>query len=397
MTGGFVLASLSIGWMNGSYGNMIEFFTNHRTGQIQLHRTGYLDNPSIYDTIDNYTETGEKLNSLSDVTGWSPRIYAGALLASRTAGASPGMFGNSAGAALTGIDPVREEAAISFSQQLVSGTMLTASAADSVLFTTGQILLGRELALILDVQPGDSLVLFSQAADGSSADRKYVVTGIVSTGNMDLDRTMAYITLADAQILFALESRVHEIAVFTTSLNTVENATEEITSALQNHSIAVEPWQVFASELYTGMKADEASLQITLAIIIGMAALGVLNTILMMVLERRREFGVMKAIGTRPAGIIRMLVLEASIMGVLSVILGCLLSTAGLLYLSEHGLVLDQPLDYGGFTFREMLATISPDCFWIPAVCIMLTAGVVSLIPAVKAAHTDPAKSLRTV
>ena len=46
MTGGFVLASLSIGWMNGSYGNMIEFFTSHRTGQIQLHRTGYLDDPS---------------------------------------------------------------------------------------------------------------------------------------------------------------------------------------------------------------------------------------------------------------------------------------------------------------------------------------------------------------
>lgn len=397
MTGGFFLASVSIGWMNGSYGNMIEFFTSHRTGQIQLHRTGYLDDPSIYDTLDNYLEVGAELEKIEDVISWAPRIYAGALLASRAEGSSPGMFSNSAGAALTGIDPLREEESTSFSQQITGGTMLTASAADSILFTTGQILLGKQLALILDVQPGDSLVLFSQATDGSSADRRYVVTGIVSTGNIDLDRTTAYITLADAQLLFALENRVHEMAVFTGSLDNVRRATAAISEVLVDDSLAVEPWQIFAKELYTGMKADEASLQITLGIIIGMAALGVLNTILMMVLERRREFGVMKAIGTRPSGIIRMIVLEACIMGVLSVIAGCVLSTAGLLYLSEHGLVLDQPLDYGGFTFREMLAAISPDCYWIPAVCIMLTASVVSLIPAVKAAHTDPARSLRMV
>lgn len=396
MTGGFVLSSVSIGWMNGSYGNMIMFFTNHRTGQIQLHRTGYLDDPDIYSTIAE-EGNGAILNGVEGVTAWAPRIYAGALLASRVPGSGSATYANSAGAAVIGIDPAMEENATGFSEQLTQGEMLSSSEADSMLFATGQILLGKELALLLDAAPGDSLVLFSQATDGSSADRKYVVRGIVSTGNATMDRSTSYITLGDAQLLFALEDRVHEMAVVTKSLSDVETVTERIAGSITEDSVSAEPWQVFAREFHNGMKADEVSLRITLGIIIGMAALGVLNTILMMVLERRREFGVMKAMGARPFRIVRMIVLEANILGILSVVLGCAASTLLLLYLSSHGLVLDTPLELGGFTFTEMKATIVPDCYWVPAIAVMLTASVVSLIPGVKAAHTDSAKSLRRV
>ena len=397
MTGGFVLSSLSIGWMNGSYSNMILFFTSHRTGQIQLHAENYLNDRSIYDSIENYGEVSLELSGVEDVEAWSPRIYAGALLASRSPGAPAGLFSNSAGASIIGIDPVMEENATSFSSQIISGTMLGASRADSVLYAAGEILLGKELAMVLNAEAGDSLVLFSQATDGSSADRRYAVKGIVSTGNSDLDRSTAYITLADAQLLFAMENRVHEIAVITGSLDKVDAAVEHINIALNDTTVAVESWQVFAKEFYNGMKADEASLKITLGIILAMAALGVLNTILMMVLERRREFGVMKAVGTPPGKIVRMILLEANFLAVLSVILGSLISFAGLAYLSRHGIVLDQPLDYGGFIFREMMAKTSLECFWIPTVSIMITASVVSLLPALRASRTDPAKSLRTV
>lgn len=88
---------------------------------------------------------------------------------------------------------------MSFSNRLVEGEMLSGSPADSTLYGPGQIILGRELALMLDVAAGDSLVLFSQAVDGGSADRKYCVTGIVSTGSGDFDRSSAYISLADAR------------------------------------------------------------------------------------------------------------------------------------------------------------------------------------------------------
>lgn len=397
MTGGFVLSSLAIGWMDGSYGGMILFFTNHRTGQIQVHKDGYLNDPSIYDIIDDYDSIGDQIEAMDDVRAWAPRIYTGALLASRAQNAPSGIYANSAATSIMGIDPVMEQNATDFSEQITDGRMLTASAADSSLRATGQILLGKELAITLNAAVGDSLILFSQAADGSGADRRYIVTGIVSTGNTELDRTTCYLTLADAQLLFALEGKVHELAVMTTSLGDVEKVTGEISAMTDSLGLSTASWKVFAKEFYNGMQADEASLKIMLAIIIAVAALGVLNTILMMVLERRREFGVMKAIGTRPKSIVKMIVLEANVMGLVSIVLGSILSTIGLLILSKHGMILDPPLDYGGFTFREMVASVTPGCYWIPAVCIMITASIVSLIPAVKAAHTDAAKSMRTV
>ncbi len=398
MTGGFFLSSLSIGWMDGSYSSIIMFFTNNRTGQIQVHHEGYLEDPSIYSTISDYQMVGAFLDSIPGVRVWTPRIYSGALLAVRSPGAGSGnVFSNSAAASVIGIDPAMEEAATDFSDRILLGEMLTASAADTSYAATGQIILGKELSIILEASVGDSLVMLSQAADGSSADRMYVIRGIISTGNADIDRNTCYISLADAQILFALEGKVHEIAVMTASLGSVDELTGDISAGLSGRDLETDSWKTFAKEFYNGMKADEAQLKVTIFVIVLVAAMGVLNTILMMVLERRREFGVMKAIGTRPGFIVRMIVLEANIMGIISVIVGSIISTAGLLFLSKHGLVMDPPLDYGGTVFREMIASITPECYWIPAVCVIITASTVSFLPALKAAHTKAAKTLRTV
>ncbi len=397
MTGGFVLSSLSIGWMNGSYSNIILFFTNSRTGQIQVHHEGYLADPSIYSTIDNFEQVGSILDSIPDVRSWAPRIYTGALLALKPAGHTSNVYSSSAAASVIGIDPAREQEATGFSDQIIEGEMLTSSDADTSLSSTGQILLGKELAITLEASPGDSLILLSQAANGVVADKRYVVVGIVSTGNTQIDRRTSYITLPDAQNLFALEGKAHEIAVLSSTLNEVDNLTAAISGRLSGRNLETDSWKVFAKEFYNGMKADESSLEVMIFIIVLVAAMGVLNTVLMMVLERRREFGVMKAMGTRPGFIVRMIMLEANIMGFISILLGSIISTAGLLLLSKHGIVMDPPLDYGGAVFREMVASISPDCYWIPAICVMLTATIVSCIPALNAAHTKPAKALRTV
>lgn len=398
MTGGFVLSSVAIGWMDGSYESIIMFFTENRTGQIQVHGAGYLDDPSMYTTIDDYSSVGNVLDSIPGVRAWTPRINTGALLAVRPEGSGPGsVYSNSAAVSVTGVDPEMEERATGFSGRIIEGRSLSASAADTSYSATGEILLGRELAMVLEASVGDSLVLLSRAADGASADRKYVVRGIYSSGNAEVDRNSCYITLQDAQLLFALEGRAHEIAVMVSSLDRVDRLTRELSARLSDRELEVNSWKTFAREFYNGMKADEASMRITIFVIVLVAAMGVLNTILMMVLERRREFGVMKALGTRPGFIIRMIVLEACIMGSMSIAAGSALSTGALMYLSSHGLTLETPIEYGGTVFREMIATINPSCYWIPALCVMLTAATVSLPPALKAAHTSAARTMRTV
>ena len=100
MTGGFMLSSVSIGWMQGSYDGIIMFFTDGRTGQIQVHGSGYLDDPSIYNSFDE--STSAMIDTFPGVRTTAPRIYSGALLAVRPHGAGAGaVFCNSAAAGVT--------------------------------------------------------------------------------------------------------------------------------------------------------------------------------------------------------------------------------------------------------------------------------------------------------
>jgi len=133
-----------------------------------------------------------------------------------------------------------------------------------------------------------------------------------------------------------------------------------------------------------------------LVIIVLVVAVGVLNTVLMSVLERRREYGVLKAVGTKPAQIIKMVLLEVNILGLICIVLG---TGVGLLlnYLtSVYGYTLPEPMTYGGMKFETMLGEINARSFYIPAITVIVSATLVSIFPALKAARTDPAKSMRT-
>jgi len=144
------------------------------------------------------------------------------------------------------------------------------------------------------------------------------------------------------------------------------------------------------------MKADKAGMWVMLVIIVLVVAVGVLNTVLMSVLERRREYGVLKAVGTKPAQIIKMVLLEVNILGLICIVLG---TGVGLLlnYLtSVYGYTLPEPMTYGGMKFETMLGEINARSFYIPAITVIVSATLVSIFPALKAARTDPAKSMRT-
>jgi putative ABC transport system permease protein len=395
MMAGFILSAVSISWSAGTYNGIISLFTDSRTGQIQVHGNGYLEDPSVYTTVDDYLSVGSTLDSIDEIRAWAPRTYMGGLVSLLPAG-SHGIAENSAGAVITGIDPTREDGATSFGNQIIEGSMLSPGSGISM-NTPVQMLLGSGLATVLGAGIGDTVVVFSQAVDGSVADRKFVIIGFVDTGDDYSNRTMCWITLDEAQDLFVLHGRVHEIAVMTRSLSHLEELTALITASLGRADLQVEPWMVFQNTFYTSMKADMGGMWVMIFVIVLVAAIGVLNTVLMSVLERRREFGVLNALGTRPGFIVRMIVTEALFMGLLSIIAGSLISLAAISFLAGHGIVLDAPVTYGGMAYNRMSSTLTFACFWVPAAAVLFTSAVVSLIPALKAARTRPAQALRTV
>ncbi|MBN1272376.1 MAG: ABC transporter permease [Candidatus Aminicenantes bacterium] len=379
MFGGFILAAFFIGWADGTYNGIIDMFTRNRLGHIQIHEKDYLDRPSLYKTINDMSVINRTLEEVSGVESWTPRLY--------TAGLAS-LDDKTAGVQILGIDPVRENKTTSFNKKIIEGRAFSSASA-------AEVILGKGLAEILKAGVEDEIVVISQAADGSIANDIYRLIGITESGDEMTDRTAFYLPLEEAQKFLVLEGRVHEVAVTINNLNDVERIHRIIEEKLDNPRLSVEPWQEFARSFYMAMKADKEGMWIMLVVIIIIVAVGVLNTVLMSVLERQREYGVLRAVGTKPSQVIRIVLLEITFLALFCIVAGAI---AGLLintYFASHGLSLSNPITYGGIEIRAMRSEINTRSFFIPALIVLLSAGFVSLFPALKAARTDPARSMR--
>lgn len=379
MFGGFTLAAISIGWSDGTYSYIINMFTRNQLGHIQIHKSGYLDRPSLYDTIDDYPAVGETVHSLQAVEAWAPRLYSAGLAA---------VGERSSGVQIIGIDPQLEDGATRFSKKVAAGRTFSQR-------PMHETILGKDLAKVLQAQIGDQIVVVSQAADGSTANELYTVIGHVDSGDELTNRVGFYLHLTDAQELFVLQGRVHEIIVIAKRLNQVGKLTKEIHRTLANSDLEVSPWQEFARPFYQAMRADQEGMWIMLFVIILVVAVGVLNTVLMSVLERRREYGVLKAIGTKPTQIFGLVLYEVNLIALMSILLGIAMSLLANYLLSIHGITLPEPFTYGGVEFSKMYSEINARSLYIPTVTVIIAATFVSIFPAMKAARTEPARAMR--
>ena len=376
--GGFVLASISIAWSDGAYNTVIDLFTRNQLGHIQIHGKGYLDKPTLYNTIDDYLAVGKRVEKVKGVQYWTPRIYAAGLTS---------VGDKSTGMRLIGLDPKRETAATRFDQKITAGRMFMDG-------EDNEAILGTGLAKALEAKVGDDLVVVSQGADGSIANDLYKIVGLAETENLINDRTAVYLTLAEAQDLLVLYGQVHEIAVVVDDLDKVAVYTDEITAAVDNPHLSVAPWQEFARQFYRAMEADRQGTWVSLSVIILIVAVGVLNTILMTVLERTREYGVLRAVGTSPGQVSRLVMYEVAVMSLLSILVGTVIAIACNYYLTIHGLNLGE-FTYGGVKFTNMHAEMNFRSYVIPAITVTASAILVSIFPAIRAARTAPAKAMR--
>ena len=380
MVVGFTLLSVTIGLSDGVYGNIISIFTRNRIGHIQVHRNGYLDKPSLYETIDSYTAVGEAIQDVAGVEAWTPRTYAAGL----------GSVGEKSTAVqIIGVDVARETRATRFDQKIVEGNVLPETASH-------EAVIGKGLAKILSAKIDSEIVIFSQSADGSLANDVYKIVGIAESGDDATDRTACYLHIENAQELFVLEGRAHEIVVIVSNINHVGKVTSAIEASLNDPTLEVAPWQVVAKSFYRAMKTDQQGDAISRWVIMFIVAIGVLNTVLMSVLERTREYGVLKAVGTKPRQIFWLVICEVVIITIGSICVGALLGVLANYLLSIYGITYPEEITFGGMKLKTLYAEVNVRCLIVPAITVMLSAAVVSLFPAIKAARIMPATAMRT-
>lgn len=380
MAGGFTLFSLSFGFVDGGYDAIIDMFTHDRTGHIQIHKVGYLDKPSLYNRINNVESIGRAIESADDVQAWAPRVYGPAL-------AFAGQ--KTTGLMIMGLDPKREPMVTRLPNKVTEGSFLSND------MHAYEIILPSMAAHILKVGVGDEVALISQGADGSIANALFTVCGLINTSTGTYDEATAYTHIGTAREFYVLGQSAHEFAVVLGHHKMARKTAAQLNSILRGKGVEAAPWQVVERQFYLAMKADLKGNWITLSVFTVIIAVGVLNTILMVILERTREYGVLKAIGTKPTQIFKLIVLETMLLAGLSVIAGTAGGLAANAYFAVHGITYPEPIEWGGMVIESMNARITARTIWIPTVVILSTALVVSIWPALRAARTTPVKALR--
>ncbi|GAB4246746.1 MAG: ABC transporter permease [Acidobacteriota bacterium] len=379
VAGTFALSAISIGIAEGSYSRIIEAFTRTQLGHIQIHSQRYRDRPALAAVVPELPRVVRELDQVRGVAAWSPRLYASALVASGS---------RSAVAMVVGIDPEREAATTGLPRRAAEGSFSTQPG-------RGEAAVDETLARRLHLAVGDELVVVSQASDGSLANDLYSVVGILPKTGSNAAVGRLYLHLEDMQELFYLPEGVHELVIVLDSLDQVDAVTAELRNRLASVPLVVEPWPEFARSFYVAMQADKKGNWVSLGIILLISAVGILNTVLMAVLERTREFGVLRSLGTRRGQLIALVLLETACLTLLAAGAGSLVALGVNSWLAETGIALPQPITYGGMQFSHMYSEVSAPCFYIPAAAFLATALLVSLGPAWRAAHMRPAEALR--
>ncbi len=311
--------------------------------------------------------------------GTAPRLYASGLLSSAR---------NSSGVRVVGADPAREAGLSLLPERVVEGGFLDGGA------RTPPVVLGSVLARKLGVGVGGRVVLMTQA--GAEIESQLLrVRGIFETGMADVDGHLVAMRLVDLQALLGRPGAISEQAIFLRRGDDAEIVRSLIAERLRRRPVAVLTWRKALPQLAEFIVIDDAGNYLFNAVLLVMVALGVLNTVLMAVLERRREFGLLAALGLRPAGIAAMVVAEGALLTALGAAVGLAGGLAAYRYFAAHGLDISAMSD-ASFTAAGVAIDTVVHFYLYPGrvrAClgfIALLGFGAALYPALRAAATPP-------
>jgi len=376
---GMVVVSFSISLTDGSYSNIIETFTRNISGHVQIHSGDYLETPSLYKTIKKYSKITEVLNTDMRILSHSPRIYSGGL----------GFFNvKSTGLTIQGVDPLREDKVTGLNRKFLNDVRFINSNERAVIIT-------QNLSKLLHINIGEELVIISQGVDGSIANDLYFVKGFVDAKKSGLPTNQVFMPIATLQEFLSMGDQVHEVSILLKDIDMSDIVSKELELRLSPiENIEVSPWPIVLKDFYKAMQLDKQGGYISMGIIILVVSIGILNTVLMSVLERTREFGVLKAIGTRPSNIFKLIVIENSLLCLMSLCVGLCISFFVIYYFSINEIVLSESISYGGLEFSGMNTVFTPRVFIIPSIVVLLSTMIVTILPAIRAALILPIKAM---
>jgi ABC-type lipoprotein release transport system permease subunit len=371
----------------GFYEAAINASVKIHAGHLQIQAEGYQDKKSMRLVVPDPTAMGSILENIEAVEAHTYRANAFSLASSQK---------RIHGVMVTGIDPVSEAKVSTLKNLIRDGTYLTDK--DGY-----QALVGQLLARNLRIGPGDELTLLGQARDGSVAATVAKVQGIYRSGLDEFDRSTVHIPLKIFQEVYAMGDAVHQVVAIGDSLSAIPEIKASLKSRLssvnQNHSLKVLDWEELMPGLRQAIEMDLVSGLIFYVLLIIVVGFSILNTFLMAIFERTKEFGIMKAIGTTPVRLTKLLLIESLSITMVGITAGIILGIGITYYFQIHGIDFSGSSDLlsqFGISGR-MYPKITVLSILIGPSLVLVITFLAALYPAIKVRALRPVEALTHV
>ncbi|MGF2733899.1 FtsX-like permease family protein [Marinobacter sp. DUT-1] len=385
---GITLLSVAVGvgglvflwaFIDGINAQMINNMTGYVTGDLKVHQRGFHDDREMNIALAERWNLAQEVSAVTGVAATTARVTGNALAS----------HGNQSRALqVMGVDSAIEPTVTRLDRSIVMGRYLEGG---------NEIIMGVDAADALEVSPGEELVLVVQAADGSIGADRFEVVGVFETGIKRIDGFVAQMPLASAQALYAFQGRFTEIAARVEDSDRLEAVVAGLRNQMQARNVEVLGWPALMPSLVQMVAFHDAVAYIVIFVVFVVVAAGIVNTILMSVLERGREFGVMMALGTPSSRIVWLVLLETAILAGLGYLLGLALGLSLTGYFGTHGLdfsayikAMDTMPGLSGIVYP----TIELQRLVVIGVVVVSVALLAAAIPAWKASRNSPLEAM---
>lgn len=323
-----VLLVFMISLQFGMYHSMIDNTLRLMSGHMQVQAEGYQELPRIHKVVPQVVELAEELRQLSGNSGGDDLVR----VAARAQGfALVSSEQRSYGSMIVGVEPAFEPQVSNLPGLVKQGDYLESDSID-------QVVIGAALARNLKVSVGDELTLLGSGRDGSFVADVVFIRGLFETGVPDLDRNLIHMPLQRFQESFSMGDAGHSVVIMNHDVYRLNALKTQLQPALAARpELRLLDWQELQPGLRQAIIADMTSAWFMYGVLIILVAFSVLNTQLMSVLERTREFGIILSLGLTPSRLGRLVMLESFLMAGLGFIVGIVLGVLWVAYLNHTG------------------------------------------------------------
>jgi ABC-type lipoprotein release transport system permease subunit len=379
----FFAVLLALVWRSvqlGYYEFMIDASARVSTGYIQVHGKNYWEKKSLDYSVYVTSDVINKIKEIPAVTNVVPRIESYALISSGEVTKVSPVFG---------IVPTIEDEMTSLKKKITKGEYLTTSSEG--------ILLAEGLANLLKVSVADSVVIYGQGFHGVTAAAQVPVTGILKFAIPSMNNAMSYLSMDYAGWLFSTEGRITSLSILLDNPSRTDDILPEIRKSF-NDDYEVMSWEELMPELVQSIQVDNAGNIIMLGILYIVIGFGIFGTVMMMTIERTREFGILISVGMKRWKLYIITTIETIFVSFIGGISGLLASIPLIIYMHNNPIRLTGEMADAitAFGYEPIIPfSIAPDVFGDQMLVVFVIALFSAVYPVLYVKRITPVKALR--